>query len=157
MPVGAFGGRREIMEYLSPLGPVYQAGTLSGNPLALAAGAEMLKALNREGFYTELEEKSQYFESLLRPTLDKYSDHISYNRVGSLSTIFFRKGGVSSYAEASECDTELYARYFRLMLSEGVYLPPSQFECMFISMAHTQADLEHTARAISKSLETLFA
>ena len=157
LPVGAFGGRREIMEYLSPLGPVYQAGTLSGNPLALAAGAEMLKALNREGFYKELEEKSQYFESLLRPTLDKYSDHISYNRVGSLSTIFFRKGGVSSYAEASECDTELYARYFRLMLSEGVYLPPSQFECMFISMAHTQEDLEHTAQVISKSLETLFA
>lgn len=157
LPVGAFGGRREIMEYLSPLGPVYQAGTLSGNPLALAAGAEMLKALNREGFYTELEEKSQYFESLLRPTLDKYSAYISYNRVGSLSTIFFRKGGVSSYAEASECDTELYARYFRLMLGEGIYLPPSQFECMFISMAHTQADLEHTAQAISKSLETLFA
>lgn len=157
LPVGAFGGRREIMEYLSPLGPVYQAGTLSGNPLALAAGAEMLKALNREGFYKELEEKSQYFESLLRPTLDKYSDHISYNRVGSLSTIFFRKGGVSSYTEASQCDTELYARYFRLMLGEGVYLPPSQFECMFISMAHTQADLEHTAQAISKSLETLFA
>ena len=157
LPVGAFGGRREIMEYLSPLGPVYQAGTLSGNPLALAAGAEMLKALNREGFYTELEEKSQYFESLLRPTLDKYSDHISYNRVGSLSTIFFRKGGVSSYTEASECDTELYARYFRLMLGEGVYLPPSQFECMFISMAHTQADLEYTAQAISRSLETLFA
>lgn len=157
LPVGAFGGRREIMEQLSPLGPVYQAGTLSGNPLALAAGIAMLNELDAPNFYTELEKKGAKFETLIRPLLEKYSDKISYNRIGSLSTLFFRGGGVASNDEAKESNTEQYAQYFTLMLEQGVYLPPSQFECMFVSMAHSDEDLEHTAMAMAKALEQVFA
>lgn len=157
LPVGAFGGRRDIMQYLSPLGPVYQAGTLSGNPLALAAGAQMLRELSQEGFYQDLENKAVRFEEMLRPVLDRYADRITYNRVGSLSTLFFRPGGVTSYQEATECNTELYARYFKLMLDQGIYLPPSQYECMFLSMAHTEEDLQRTAQAMTLALDQLFA
>lgn len=153
LPVGAFGGRADIMDCLSPLGPVYQAGTLSGNPLALAAGIAMLEELARPDFYRDLEAKGEYLEALIRPLLDRYSDYISYNRVGSLSTLFFRAGGVRSNADAKEANTELYATYFRSMLEQGIYLPPSQYECMFLSMAHTSQDLERTAEAMRIALE----
>lgn len=152
LPVGAFGGRADIMERLAPLGGVYQAGTLSGNPLALAAGITMLQTLAEPDFYTRLEEKGQAFEATIRPILDRYGDRLSYNRVGSLSTIFFRSGGVSSNAEAKEADTATYARYFRGMIERGIYLPPSQFECIFLSMAHTQEDFDRTASAMDEVL-----
>lgn len=152
LPVGAFGGRADIMERLAPLGDVYQAGTLSGNPLALAAGITMLQTLAEPDFYTRLEEKGQAFEATIRPILDRYADRLSYNRVGSLSTIFFRPGGVRSNAEAKEADTATYARYFRGMIERGIYLPPSQFECIFLSMAHTQEDFDHTASAMDEVL-----
>lgn len=152
LPVGAFGGRADIMERLAPLGDVYQAGTLSGNPLALAAGITMLQTLAEPDFYTRLEEKGQAFEATIRPILDRYTDRLSYNRVGSLSTIFFRPGGVSSNAEAKEADTATYARYFRGMIERGIYLPPSQFECIFLSMAHTQEDFDRTASAMDEVL-----
>lgn len=152
LPVGAFGGRADIMERLAPLGDVYQAGTLSGNPLALAAGITMLQTLAEPDFYTRLEEKGQAFEATIRPILDRYADRLSYNRVGSLSTIFFRPGGVSSNAEAKEADTATYARYFRGMIERGIYLPPSQFECIFLSMAHTQEDFDRTASAMDEVL-----
>lgn len=152
LPVGAFGGRADIMEHLAPLGDVYQAGTLSGNPLALAAGITMLQTLADPDFYTRLEEKGQAFEATIRPILDRYADRLSYNRVGSLSTIFFRPGGVSSNAEAKEADTATYARYFRGMIERGIYLPPSQFECIFLSMAHTQEDFDRTASAMDEVL-----
>ena len=152
LPVGAFGGRADIMERLAPLGDVYQAGTLSGNPLALAAGITMLQTLAEPDFYTRLEEKGQAFEATIRPILDRYADRLSYNRVGSLSTIFFRSGGVSSNAEAKESDTATYARYFRGMIERGIYLPPSQFECIFLSMAHTQEDFDRTASAMDEVL-----
>ncbi len=152
LPVGAFGGRADIMERLAPLGDVYQAGTLSGNPLALAAGITMLQTLAEPDFYTRLEEKGQAFEATIRPVLDRYADRLSYNRVGSLSTIFFRSGGVSSNAEAKEADTATYARYFRGMIERGIYLPPSQFECIFLSMAHTQEDFDRTASAMDEVL-----
>ncbi|MFC2630498.1 MAG: glutamate-1-semialdehyde 2,1-aminomutase [Porphyromonas sp.] len=152
LPVGAFGGRADIMERLAPLGDVYQAGTLSGNPLALAAGITMLQTLAEPDFYTRLEEKGQAFEATIRPILDRYADRLSYNRVGSLSTIFFRSGGVSSNAEAKEADTATYARYFRGMIERGIYLPPSQFECIFLSMAHTQEDFDRTASAMDEVL-----
>ncbi|WP_298576139.1 glutamate-1-semialdehyde 2,1-aminomutase [uncultured Porphyromonas sp.] len=152
LPVGAFGGRADIMEHLAPLGDVYQAGTLSGNPLALAAGITMLQTLAEPDFYTRLEEKGQAFEATIRPILDRYADRLSYNRVGSLSTIFFRSGGVSSNAEAKEADTATYARYFRGMIERGIYLPPSQFECIFLSMAHTQEDFDRTASAMDEVL-----
>ena len=140
------------MERLAPLGDVYQAGTLSGNPLALAAGITMLQTLAEPDFYTRLEEKGQAFEATIRPILDRYGDRLSYNRVGSLSTIFFRPGGVSSNAEAKEADTATYARYFRGMIERGIYLPPSQFECIFLSMAHTQEDFDRTASAMDEVL-----
>lgn len=152
LPVGAFGGRADIMERLAPLGDVYQAGTLSGNPLALAAGITMLQTLAEPDFYTRLEEKGQAFEATIRPILDRYTDRLSYNRVGSLSTIFFRPGGVRSNAEAKEADTATYARYFRGMIERGIYLPPSQFECIFLSMAHTQEDFDRTASAMDEVL-----
>ena len=152
LPVGAFGGRADIMERLAPLGDVYQAGTLSGNPLALAAGITMLQTLAEPDFYTRLEEKGQAFEATIRPILDRYADRLSYNRVGSLSTIFFRPGGVSSNAEAKEADTATYARYFRGMIERDIYLPPSQFECIFLSMAHTQEDFDRTASAMDEVL-----
>lgn len=152
LPVGAFGGRADIMERLAPLGDVYQAGTLSGNPLALAAGITMLQTLAEPDFYTRLEEKGQAFEATIRPILDRYADRLSYNRVGSLSTIFFRSGGVCSNAEAKEADTATYARYFRGMIERGIYLPPSQFECIFLSMAHTQEDFDRTASAMDEVL-----
>lgn len=157
LPVGAFGGKSEIMEYLSPLGPVYQAGTLSGNPLALAAGIAMLEELAKPDFYSILEQKGAKFETLIRPIIDKYSDKLSYNRSGSLSTLFFKAGGVRSNADAKQADTELYARYFRRMLEQGIYLPPSQFECMFISAAHSDEDLERTAQAMEVALSELFS
>ena len=152
LPVGAFGGRADIMERLAPLGNVYQAGTLSGNPLALAAGITMLQTLAEPDFYTRLEEKGQAFEATIRSILDRYADRLSYNRVGSLSTIFFRPGGVRSNAEAKEADTATYARYFRGMIERGIYLPPSQFECIFLSMAHTQEDFDRTASAMDEVL-----
>ena len=152
LPVGAFGGRADIMERLAPLGDVYQAGTLSGNPLALAAGITMLQALAAPDFYTRLEEKGQAFEATIRPILDRYADRLSYNRVGSLSTIFFCSGGVHSNADATRADTETYARYFRGMIERGIYLPPSQFECIFLSMAHTQEDFDRTAAAMDEVL-----
>lgn len=152
LPVGAFGGRADIMERLAPLGDVYQAGTLSGNPLALAAGITMLQTLAEPDFYTRLEEKGQAFEATIRPILNRYADRLSYNRVGSLSTIFFRPGGVRSNAEAKEADTATYARYFRGMIERGIYLPPSQFECIFLSMAHTQEDFDRTVSAMDEVL-----
>lgn len=153
LPVGAFGGKREIMQHLAPLGPVYQAGTLSGNPLALAAGIAMLRELGKPSFHDELEAKGALLQELIRPSLEKYQDCISYNRIGSLSTLFFKAGGVASYADAKQANTELYARYFGLMLERGIYLPPSQFECMFISSAHSQQDIELTVQAMRECLD----
>ena len=152
LPVGAFGGRADIMDRLAPLGDVYQAGTLSGNPLALAAGITMLQTLAEPDFYIRLEEKGQAFEATIRPILDRYTDRLSYNRVGSLSTIFFTPGGVHSNADAKRSDTEAYARYFRGMIERGIYLPPSQFECIFLSMAHSREDFDCTATAMDEVL-----
>lgn len=157
LPVGAFGGKREIMQSLSPLGNVYQAGTLSGNPLALAAGIAMLRELDTLGFYETLEAKAARFETLIQPLLSRYADSLSFNRLGSLATLFFKSGGVRSYADAKQSDTERYAKYFAMMLERGIYLPPSQFECMFFSMAHTEQDIERTAEALRVTFEALMS
>lgn len=152
LPVGAFGGKAEIMDLLSPNGPVYQAGTLSGNPLAMAAGIAMLKQLSAPDFYERLEERSTAFEAAIRPVIDRYPEQLSFNRVGSLCTIFFKPGGVKINNDAKQSDTQRYAVYFREMLEQGIYLPPSQFECIFISLAHTEEDFRHTATAMEKAL-----
>ncbi|KGN90311.1 glutamate-1-semialdehyde aminotransferase [Porphyromonas crevioricanis] len=156
LPVGAFGGRAEIMDLLSPLGPVYQAGTLSGNPLAMAAGLAMLKQLAEEGFYDKLEEIGAEFERLVREAIAPYKNLLSFNRCGSLCTLFFKSGGVKMNEDAKLSDTGLYARYFRMMIERGIYLPPSQFECMFLGVAHNTEDLQRTSKAMREVLDILF-
>lgn len=144
LPVGAFGGRRDIMEMLAPTGPVYQAGTLSGNPLAMSAGLATLKVLKRENGYRGLDEKT----SLLCGEMDRiFTEHglqVTINRVGSMFTPFFQPGDIHNYDHARLSDTGLFSAFFRAMLENGVSLPPSQFEASFVSLAHSGRDLDLT-------------
>ncbi len=155
LPVGAYGGRRDIMEMVAPLGPVYQAGTLSGNPLAMAAGIVTLQALQDGLVYTRLENASVQLEDGLRRAADDAEVPISINRAGSLLTAFFTDGPVTDYASAKRSDTARYANYFRGMLDRGVFLAPSQFEAMFVSAAHTESDILRTIEAARESLAAL--
>jgi len=150
MPVGAYGGRRDIMEKIAPLGPVYQAGTLSGNPVAMAAGLAQLRVLNDtpDLFYSALNAKGDDFFTALDAALTDAGITHQCNHIGSLGCVFFTGESVHDYASAQTSDTSLYTRYFRHMLDGGIYLAPSQFEAMFLSAAHTEEDLERTiARA----------
>uniref|UniRef100_A0A831XFK9 Glutamate-1-semialdehyde 2,1-aminomutase n=1 Tax=Geobacter metallireducens TaxID=28232 RepID=A0A831XFK9_GEOME len=144
LPVGAFGGKREIMRHLSPSGGVYQAGTLSGNPLAMTAGIETLKLLQADGFYSRLEEKSRILAEGIAAAARRAGYPIYSTRVGSMFCAFFTAGEVYDWASASTCDTKAFATFFRAMLEEGIYLAPSQFETAFVSIAHTDADIEKT-------------
>jgi glutamate-1-semialdehyde 2,1-aminomutase len=152
LPVGAYGGRKEIMDTVAPDGPVYQAGTLSGNPLAMAAGLAMLKILRQPGFYENLEQKSQYFAENLAAIGAKAPVATVLNRIGSMMTCFFTADPVTDFASAMQADTQLYARYFRNMLAQGVWLAPSQFEAAFISTAHEQEHLDKALAACEISL-----
>jgi glutamate-1-semialdehyde 2,1-aminomutase len=147
LPVGAYGGRRELMLHLAPVGPVYQAGTLSGNPVAVAAGRATLEALKRPECYRDLEQKAAWLSQELTQAATKYGVPLTVNRVGSMLTAFFTEGPVTNLEEAKRADTGLFARFFQGMLAEGVYLPPSQFEAWFVSLAHTVRDLEMTVAA----------
>lgn len=147
LPVGAFGGRREIMETVAPAGSTYQAGTLSGNPLAMAAGIATLTELAKPDVYETLEAKSAKLAAGLAQAASGGGRPWSANRVGSMMTLFFTSGPVTDFASAKESDTETYARYYQHMLEHGVYLAPSQFEAGFVSLAHSDDDLEHTAEA----------
>ncbi|MBV8085747.1 MAG: glutamate-1-semialdehyde 2,1-aminomutase [Chloroflexi bacterium] len=140
LPVGAYGGSRELMEHLAPVGPVYQAGTLSGNPLAMAAGTATLKELRKPGFYDGLEEVS----ARLAAGLDGLG---CLNRIGSLMTLFCQPGPVRNYEDAKRSDTARYAAFFHHMLDQGIYLAPSQFEALFVSAAHTAADVDRAIEA----------
>lgn len=155
MPIGAYGGRREVMECVAPLGAVYQAGTLSGNPVATAAGLATLHALDHEGFYESLEQKARLLEEGLREAAQKTGASISINRVASMMTIFFTDGPVNDYASAKSADTKKYAAFFHRMLERGVSLPPSQFEALFVSSAHSEEDLRLTIEAASASMTGL--
>ncbi len=157
LPVGAYGGRREIMEMVAPLGPVYQAGTLSGNPLAMAAGIVTLDELARAGEpgYQRLEIASIYLEDGLRRAAEEVEVPVRLNRSGSLLTMFFSSSDVTDFASARRSDTERFAAFFRGMLSRGVFLAPSQYEAMFVSMAHTDAEIEATIAAAQASLAAL--
>lgn len=157
LPVGAFGGRREVMEHLSPLGAVYQAGTLSGNPLALSAGLTMLRLLSEPGTYERLNRNSKVFEEGVRDIIAPYSSDVQYNVAGSLSTLFFTKSPVRDAESARLSDTERYVAFFRGMIREGVYMAPSQFEGIFLSAAHTEEDFERTFVAMKKVLGQIFA
>ncbi|GAB7025698.1 glutamate-1-semialdehyde 2,1-aminomutase [Geotalea toluenoxydans] len=155
LPVGAFGGKKEIMTLLSPSGGVYQAGTLSGNPLAMTAGIETLKLLQAEGFYRKLEEKSSYVAAGIARAAEKAGFPIYSTRVGSMFCAFFSKDPVYDWTTAAKCNTEAFAKYFRLMLGEGIYLAPSQYETAFVSIAHATEDLDRTIAAAEKSFKAL--
>ncbi len=156
LPVGAYGGKREIMELLSPVGPVYQAGTLSGNPLAVSAGLKTLEIINRTGFFESLNSKSVCFFEQTLDFIKKNDLPLSLNYVNSMGCLFFNKDAVKNFSEASKCNTENYAHYFRKMLDAGIYLAPSQFEAMFISASHTEDDLEKTSSALQKILLEMY-
>src|SRR5207244_3454581 len=147
LPVGAYGGRADLMKLIAPEGPVYQAGTRSGNPLAMTAGTESLKLLKKSGVYRQLEERGRQLGDGLNRTAREAGIAATLNRVGSMMTLFFTPGPVTDYASAKKSDTQAFAKFFRAMLSQGVYLPPSQFEAAFLSTAHTPADLNKTLKA----------
>ena len=154
LPVGAFGGRREIMSDISPLGKmVSQAGTLSGNPLAMTAGYETLRRLQEPGVYETLEGKAQALETGILENLKSLGLKYQTNRVGSIMTLFFTELPVTSFDAANACDQDLFARYFREMLNRGVYLAPSQFEAAFVSLAHSDADIDETIKANYEALK----
>ncbi|MGH7887553.1 MAG: aminotransferase class III-fold pyridoxal phosphate-dependent enzyme, partial [Candidatus Binatia bacterium] len=150
LPLAAFGGRRAIMDQLAPLGPVYQAGTLSGNPLAVAAGMTTLTLLSRPGIYAKLAAKGKRLEDGLSAILAKYRIKAAINRIGSMMTLFFGVDQVSNPDDARKCDRDRFADYFHAMLQRGIYLPPAPFESMFISSAHSTADLDKTISAFEK-------
>jgi len=156
LPVGAYGGKKEIMEMLSPVGPVYQAGTLSGNPLAVSAGLKTLEIISRPGFYNELNRKSvDFFEQTISFIKQKELP-LSLNYVNSMGCLFFHKEKVCNFADAVNCNTEKFSLFFNKMLNAGIYLAPSQFEAMFISAAHSQEDLGFTFENIKKSLLEIY-
>ncbi len=145
LPVGAYGGKKEIMEMVSPSGPVYQAGTLSGNPLAMNAGFAALSYIKENpDVYKTLEEKSAYLENGLKEGLKSIGKNYQFNRVGSMMTLFFTEEPVTDFNSAVKSDTKLYAKYFTGMLNKGIYLPPAQFEAMFVSTEHSKKDLDKT-------------
>ena len=146
MPMAAYGGRKEIMEVVAPLGSVYQAGTLSGNPVATTAGIETLKLLRQEQeLYSRIEENTKKIADTVRET---FGNRVCVNQIGSLMSVFFTGGEVTDYESAVQSDTEAYAEYFNYMLGRGIYLAPSQFEAMFISSAHSGADIQRTCEVI---------
>ncbi len=158
LPVGAFGGKKEIMETISPVGPVYQAGTLSGNPLAMAAGVAALTHIkNHPEIYDALEEKSAFLENAFAENMKKFGRNFAMNRVGSMSCMFFVEEEVTDFDSAVKSDTKLYAAYFHEMLNAGIYIAPSQFEAMFVSTAHDNDLLKKTAEAHFNALKTILS
>jgi glutamate-1-semialdehyde 2,1-aminomutase len=146
-PLAAFGGARKIMNLLAPSGPVYQAGTLSGNPIAVSAGLATLQLLSRSGTYEALEKKGRRLEHEFKAIVDRHGIKSTLNRVGSLMTVFFGVARVENADDARNCDRQQFARFFHGMLSRRIYLPPAPFEAMFVSLAHSNADLDKTIRA----------
>ena len=156
LPVGAYGGRKEIMEKIAPAGPIYQAGTLSGNPLAMTAGIATMESLQKPGFYEELENKSAKLAEGLADAADKARVKVTMNRVGSMVCTFFTGQKVVDYASACTSDTAKFGTFFRSMLDQGIYLAPSQFEAAFVSAAHTGDDIAKTVEAAFRAFkETL--
>lgn len=155
-PVGAYGGKKEIMKMVSPLGGVYQAGTLSGNPLAMHIGYKNIKILQRDkNIYNHMEKMAIKLEKGIAKNIEKLDINATIVRFKNMLTLFFGKGPFSNYDDVQKCDTGLYAKYFKEMLSRGIMLPPAQFECMFLSTAHTDKDLEYTIKANYESLKAI--
>src|ERR1700683_3429732 len=157
LPIGAVAGRSQLIDLLAPAGPVYQAGTLSGNPISVRAGLETLKMLTRPGTYEQLETSSEKLAKGLSDAISSAGENACVNRVGSLVTMFLGANSVVDADEARRCDTVKFAKYFHRMLDRGIYLPPSQFEAMFLSLAHSFADIDATIDAARESLRDLSA
>ncbi len=155
MPVGAYGGNKEIMKWVAPEGPVYQAGTLSGNPLAVAAGIATLKVLKRPGTYTKLERLSSDLVSGITKAAHDSGIPVQINRVGSMFTVFFTARPVIDFQTSKTCDTARYAKFFNALLDKGFYLPPSQFETVFVSLAHTHREVQATIHAVREAFKSL--
>jgi glutamate-1-semialdehyde 2,1-aminomutase len=152
LPVAAYGGRRDLMDRVAPLGPVYQAGTLSGNPLAMSAGIASLDLLAAPGFYESLDARAKRLGDGIAAALRETGAPTIAARVGSLLTLFFSREPVKNYADAKKCDTKRFAAFFRAMLDRGIFIAPSQYEAMFVSSAHTDADIDRTIAACRESL-----
>jgi glutamate-1-semialdehyde 2,1-aminomutase len=155
LPVGAYGGKREIMEMMAPDGPVYQAGTLSGNPLAMTAGIETLTVLSQPGVYEKLENTGSHLEKGIAEVVSSLKLKLNVSRFASLLTIFFTGNPVFDYESAAEADTALFGQFFQKLLSGGIYWPPSQFEAAFISLAHSEKDIQTTIEVIDRALHQL--
>ena len=156
MPLAVYGGRADIMSSIAPEGPVYQAGTLSGNPVAVAAGTATLRKIKADnGFYQRLLARSEKLDKGLAAAAAEAGIKVVGNRFGSMLTMFFTAESVTDYDSAKKSDTQLFARWFREMLAEGIYLAPSQFEAAFVSIAHTEADIDHTLAAASRVFKKL--
>jgi glutamate-1-semialdehyde 2,1-aminomutase len=157
VPAAAYGGRAELMNHVAPLGPVYQAGTLAGNPLAMCAGIATLRQLTTPGLYEKLSENAERLVSGLRRALAEARIPAQVNATGSLSTVFFAEAPVRNYAEAKRSDARRYARFFREMLDRGFFFAPSQFEAAFVSASHTSEDIDRTVAAVCDSLNVVAA
>jgi len=155
LPIGAYGGRRDIMEMVAPSGSVYQAGTLAGNPLAMTAGIETITILKESSAYQELERKTSLLEKGIIKAANKAGVDIQLPRAGSMFTVFFARDPVTDYETATKADTKLYAKFFHQMLSQGIYFPPSQFEATFVSTVHTYKDIQDTVMAADKAFLSL--
>ena len=154
LPVGAYGGSRQVMDHISPVGSIYQAGTLSGNPLAMAAGNVMLDLLSREGVYESLEQKSARLCQGLKQNVEDLGIQAQFTRVGSMFSMFFTAQAIVDFETVKSCDTDLFKRYFNGLLGEGVYIAPSQFEAGFMSTVHTDEEIDLTIEASRKALNS---
>src|SRR5437870_502321 len=155
MPIGAYGASKALMQLVSPLGPMYQAGTLSGNPVAVAAGRATLGVLKNSSIYADLEERGAEFEKGVKAAAEKHNVAVTMNRVGSMWTIFFNDGPVTDFESANRSNREKFARFFHLMLGEGVYLPPSQLEAAFFSAAHAKKDIVQMIQRVDRVLKKI--
>jgi glutamate-1-semialdehyde 2,1-aminomutase len=155
LPVGAYGGRRDIMSHIAPEGPVYQAGTLSGNPIAMAAGIATLEQINQKTFYQDLEEKAAYLAAGCAAAAKKAGIATRVGRVGSMLSLFFSDMDVKNFDDAKNCDLDRFTKFYKSLRRQAIYIAPSQFEALFISSAHQTADLDQTIRAVEKALTDL--
>ena len=155
LPVGAYGASRKIMSVVSPEGPMYQAGTLSGNPIAMAAGIANLKKIMKKGFYEKLSKRTDLLVREINGLIEKYGLEANVTSVGSMFTLFFNKDKVTDYQSALRSDTEKFSRFFSILLKNGIIFPPSQFESVFVSSAHSKNDIEKTLDVVEKAFKTL--
>ena len=156
LPVAAYGGKKKIMESVAPTGSVYQAGTLSGNPLAVAAGLKTLEIISRPGYFDQLNKKAVDFFESSKNLIKEKGWPLSLNYVNSMGCLFFKEGGVTNFADATQSDTKKFAEFFGKLLDKSIYIAPSQFEAMFISSAHSKDDLDYSSDSIQSILETMF-